>query len=63
MTQREWDDWKNRPIHKVVFQHAWGWQVLQSGGKAFRLHCQKFGYIGTFGSCEAAISYMNNEFL
>jgi hypothetical protein len=56
---------KTGPFPMLVFRHAWGWEVIQCGPKRFRLVSDygHFGYIGCFSSKDAAVSYMNNEFL
>jgi hypothetical protein len=50
---------------RVVFEHTFGWRVIADASNRFRLVSDfgNFGYIATFGTMDAAISYMNKEFL
>lgn len=48
---------------KTVFRHAFGWFVEQTAPHAFKLIDGSAGYIATFGTRDAAINYMNLEFL
>lgn len=59
------DDSTDGPFPRIVFMHAWGWEVIMSSPTRFRLisDYHNFGYIGAFASKEAAINYMNAEFL
>ena len=50
---------------KLVHLDDRGWEIIMSGPNRFRLISDfgNFGYIGCFGSKNAAIHYMNREFL
>lgn len=54
---------ENYDYPKTVFVHAYGWTVEQTGPHSFKLIDRSVGYIATFGTKEAAITYMNQEFL
>lgn len=55
-----------RPFPKLCFLHGWGWEVIESSPGRFRLIAgdwRPLGYIATFKSKDAAVDYMNAEFL
>lgn len=56
----------DRPFPKLCFHHGWGWEVIQCGPSRFRLiggDWRPYGCIATFTTKDAAIEYMNAEFL
>ena len=51
------------PYPRLVFRHRMDWEVIMCAADRFRLICDQRGFLGTFTNLEAAITYMNLEFL
>ena len=48
---------------RCIYESHQGWRVVQVAEYQFRLADWHYGFIGVFGTLQAAVAYMEKEFL